>query len=331
MGHSGESERADEMKRPKEITHYILVTFLVLVNGATSLCARGDPCLNRTVAVSVATETGQPVKGLVAANFRAKFRGKTADVLSATYHTSPLRVVILLDASESMKGIKSRLVYAALNNLVSWAPQQISFAILAFGEGVKDKVDFSTSQKEFVAKTEKLKGRYLTEIGSKTATLDAIAEGISLLGQPQAGDSIFLISDGWENASKTREGDVTRMLLQSGTRLFAFLVVESLGTRARTPEEAAGALMFHGMSETTGGFTVDYAEEDHTKLSDEVRSIVREISSMVRGISEFYSLQIKLPEPPDKTRDWKLEVVDTATNKNPHLLVIYPRKLAPCP
>jgi len=52
---------------------------------------------------------------------------------------------------------------------------------------------------------------------------------------------------------------------------------------------------------------------------------------MAEEISQFYALQIKLPEAVGKPRDWNLEVVDPDGKKRPHPWVIYPHKLAACP
>jgi hypothetical protein len=73
--------------------------------------------------------------------------------------------------------------------------------------------------------------------GGKTAHFDSLLVGLQLLETPTFADSLYLISDGADNASHAHFNDIAQRLSSSGVRLFVSLSVGHSGNRSPTPEE----------------------------------------------------------------------------------------------
>jgi hypothetical protein len=309
-----------------------------------SVAAQEDPCLTRTLMVNVFDGAGNPVKTLGKANFRAALRKQEVSIASVTYDTVPRRIVLLLDRNRSMVTVRAKwkAAFAVAEALVTWAPPQTSFAALTFANHVEDKISFNQGRSSVVEELAKLKSTRWEEIKGErtTAVLDALLEGMSLLQHARPGDAICLISDAAGNTNQSHQSQVRQAFLASGVRLFTFIPLDNLGTRERTPEEVAGPEGVRELAKDTGGsFCAMPAFWDHTgfdstgnaELTPQDReALVSVARTLLVGMTESYRVQIKLPEPVEKTRRWELEVVTADGKRNSHLQIIYPRLLAPC-
>lgn len=166
----------------------------------------------------------------------------------------------------------------------------------------------------------------------KTALLNALAEGLALLELPRVGDAVCAITDGHDNASRINFPEVRRRFLSAGVRLFCFFVRDSSLSRARTIIGEPFRLEdLAGLVQATGG---DFAsievisppslpKWDHTAVESGTTILAREMM-------EFYRVGLRLPQPLDKVRDLKFQVLDESSKKSSHLRIIYPQRLAPC-
>jgi len=107
--------------------------------------AQSESCRNRTLAVNVYDQKGEPVKNLNAGNSRGKLRGRPIRITSATNDARPCRVVILVDVSGSVLGASWVTDEAAtfIRNLLSASPTSVSFAFMAFASRIEDQVSFN--------------------------------------------------------------------------------------------------------------------------------------------------------------------------------------------
>jgi hypothetical protein len=312
------------------------LTALLLVSLVRITTAQQDSCLDRTFAVNVLTEKGESVNGLTAKNFRAKYQHETVQIVSAMHDTAPRRIVIVLDASGTMyQDSQWGFAIGAAKELFSAAPWDMSFALLTFANHVEDKTALSEGRQ--------VVGKELSTLGRKdwksykgptrkTALFDALLEGLGSFGASGRGDVVYAITDGGDNASHIDFPEVRTRFLSMGVRLFCFLVRPSLAVRGRTPEEASGPEELTRLIHVTGG---DFASVELGSPSSSIKkdwAVVESGTALLVGeITEFYRVEIHLPQFVDKERDWNLQVVDEAGKKNTHLRVIYPRRLAPCP
>ncbi|MBZ5562011.1 MAG: VWA domain-containing protein [Acidobacteriia bacterium] len=287
------------------------------------LTGQHPPCADRSVVVGVFNKDGQPVQNLMPEDFHAKLRGKPVQVGSASYHKNHCRIVILLDWSGSMRDQQPRLLIRIIKELATSAFVDTSIALLTFSDKVIEKVEFSQRPLVFVDRLNLLEARYLKEPYGKTRLNDAIEEGLSLLGQPQVGDALLLISDGGDNGSRTRPDKLKRDLVNSGVRLFAFLTVPPLWNRVRTPEEMQGANI-NAICEETGGDAI------LNNTYDNSAAIKEKVASLATEMKNIYVLEVGLPGQTDKPRQWKLEVEAAGSKDKSHLHLIYPRHFMPC-
>jgi len=293
----------------------------LLIASSVGVGARAaeNPCLERVIAVSVLTNDGKRLKGLKAENFRCKVNRRPVDVLSATYDTGPRRALIVLDASGSA-GDNWKFELAVAERLVSQAEQQTSFALVTFADQVQEKVSFGEGRQAVMNRLRTLKS---AKPWGKTALRDAMVEAVRMLCPARVGDGIVVIGDRGENGSRTKESELRRRILGAGVRVFAFLVLTPLPSRTRAPEEAVGVAALNEFVETTGGAGVlAVASSDPDRAASSVRYLEQQIA-------EFYRLDLRLPEPLEKPRKVKLEVVDPTRAEKPNLRIICPRQLPP--
>lgn len=338
----------------KPMTSLVKVALLATLYAASihSSPATDDPCLNRTIAANVQTEELRFVKGLTSPNFRGKIHGKPVQIVSVSYDTAPRRIVILLDASGSMFEYWPIEIMVSKSLVASMSTENL-YALLTFSNGVEDKVDFSQGAKAVVDRLTTLEAKDWTlHKGEhrKTALLDALVTALDFLRPARVGDAIYLITDGNDNASRTRPSEIEALLLTSGVRLFGLITTENVAPRERIPQAEVTARFLEALIQATGGDSLTFSPgleplpNSYSRggvltryaprpfqITDRDRAVMSfAATGLGREISEFYRLQVKLAEPADKSRDWKLEVMDPGTKKQPHLRVIYPHKLAGC-
>ncbi len=161
---------------------------------------------------------------------------------------------------------------------------------------------------------------------------DAILEGLKLLGVVQPGDAIYAITDGGENASHAPGAQTKEALLQSGVRLFVFLLTEPLPPSPQDDNmdaflemvHASGGFLFgipgrNGPFAATWGFDYTYDKDSRDKVS----MYTKELNIQVGG---FWTLELAAPSS-KKEEKLKLEVVDHEGRTRKDVWVTSPRAL----
>lgn len=169
----------------------------------------------------------------------------------------------------------------------------------------------------------------------KTALYDAVLAALHLLDAPGFSDSIYLISDGGDNKSRSKQRDVRRALVSSGVRLHASVLAP---TNDRVPEELLGLSDITEMTTATGGVVLgpvgvkrtpahemsfDLNQEERQALSVGLQYLEADVLSNVR-------VELELPETPNKWGEWSLELSHEKQKQFKHTSIAYPRDLAPC-
>lgn len=206
---------------------------------ASTAFSQDTSCLRRTVPLGILSAPGTPVAQIASSDLRAEFRGKPAQIVTLTGHVPPHRVLILLDASGSMQGPTGELwpaaVYVADQFAQSNVPS-ISLGLFIFGKKEGEQIPFSQGNAAVRERLREIDSdpKFAKErVYGMTPLRDAILEGVKLFGTPEVGDSILLISDGGENASRSKESALSTDLLTNGIRLF-FLCFPSPRRRTRS-------------------------------------------------------------------------------------------------
>ncbi len=294
----------------------------------------------RSVIVNVLDRHGVPIRDLTKDNFVARVNGKPVEVLDAQYSVAPRRIVVLLDMSGSMATEKAKWQIGcnAVGGLLSQTPSDVPIAMLTFAGKVRDTVDFGqgrTAIDKWINDGSNRLQPSLKYPEGRTAFYDAILAGLKLFGSSQAGDAIYAITDGGDNASHASASSARTALLQSGTRLFGFILAESLPT----PEEREGTDLFVQMVEDSGGYSFgiagqhrplgaswDFDYVDDSGNRDKVKAYSRELNVQLQG---FWTLRLG-PPLLDKQSKLTLGIAEGAgkARKDKDIVLTYPRLLA---
>jgi hypothetical protein len=102
------------------------------------LVAQEVPCTRRTVLVTAVDRGGNPLGNLAPDRLRGSFRQQPVQIVAADLDTRPHRIVILLDASGSMRGETGRwqLARTTAEVLARAAPPSGSASLIVFGTEV---------------------------------------------------------------------------------------------------------------------------------------------------------------------------------------------------
>jgi len=304
--------------------------------------APGPPC--SSVPVSVSDHSGRVVLGITASNFRARVRGRPATVLNAAIDRGPRRIALLLDASASMVEPESATWKPALaiaKTLVEGLPPEDSIAFLSFASRIERRTDFTQDPKTVLQQLDGLQreAKTLPKDMRKTALWDSVLETLRLFDPPRVGDSIYVITDGDDNRSLAGPDDAEKALLATRVRFFALfppgvppLPDNDVSFSPVTGRPLQARKDLERVADMTGGALMamyhPWINGDTEPLSPAELTVALE---QLRALTDwFYRLEVELPGPIDKVRDWQFEVVDQTRSGKLALVLRYPRKVVPC-
>ncbi len=300
----------------------LLAVFL----AAAALCAQETSTvdLRHTIPVTVLDRKGVLVRGLTPQNFQAEFKGQPVRIVSAESDAQPRRIVILLDTSSSMAwGSKWTLARKGAEDIMMHVRPENQIAVLLFSDKITSRIDFGQGGPMGLTRLNSLPAELDLASAGRTALLDALAEALRLLEPAHPGDSVYVITDGGDNVSKSTIDQIKNALACSAARLF-FLLIREADEPYRGLEYRYGPYLAYELAELTGGNVAAPVIVDREAVGAAARSLYQQIM-------EFYLMEIDLPQPIDKRRRWSLKVVDDHGKKTPGVEIAYPRQLAPCP
>lgn len=275
--------------------------------------AQEKGCLERTLLLS-ARDRHSPtaVYDLQADKLRGKIDGRAINIATVTRASASRRVVIVLDASGSMTGLKWQTELNIASEVIRSSPQATRFVFILFGDRVFKTTDFEP-QSEALEEI-----RTLTVIPrGRTALHDATLGALVLLTPTQEGDSVVVESDGTDNHSKTSFAQLQKMFLSQGVRLF---FAKFFDHDFANDDRVFGG-EFGLLAEATGG-----------KLEDAVdpKSFASIGQDFAFEISNYNVLHLVLEEPLKKATSLHLELVDSAGQKQKDVDLVFPQKMFPC-
>lgn len=287
----------------------------------------------RVVAVNVLDEQGRQVTGLTAENFRGKYRGQPVKILSATWDSQPRRIVIVVDQSNSMFWAKKwEVARNAVEVMAALGSERNQTAMVLFSTQAIEVTGFQEGPGAIAQRWEDMERnkKALEKAFSRTPLFDGIVSGLELLKPTKAGDALFVVSDGGaDNASRTPVKDVRQAVFCSEARVYFLYLLDP--DRVGRGTEGYGQHLGQELAEGSGGAVLiprgHPAQYLGKKQQEEMASALRWLYEQIQS---FYVVEVELPAPVDKTRDWTLEVVDAAGKKRKDARVVYPRRVAAC-
>jgi hypothetical protein len=316
----------------------VATLLLISVLYACSYAFSDKPnCLERSIPVSLSDSNGAPNANLSASNLRGIYQKKPAVIESVRLEERPPRVVLLVDTSASMQLVGSAEAKIA-EGVLSKLSTDVEVGLAFFAEDTTPVAYPTKDHQRLMYALEALRKGYIYE-KKRTAIWSAVRESIKMFGTPVMGDSVYLISDGGDNGSKVRESDMEQILGSSGIRLFALLVAQPPGIRSRMSESLTGPGNVLAAAHFTGGTMISNAElsgiaEGEVDLAEKdgkATQLGQDIDRQIGQLLKFYRVEVRLPEPVDKPRNWKLELIGLGKFPGGKLELIYPNVLLPCP
>jgi hypothetical protein len=287
----------------------ILSVFLLLFPTAWAMAQQ---CTAYSVVSAIDRKTGDDIDDLNASDFEAQMGKSPLQVVSATQNFNN-RVLVLLETD----GTKSERVEDAVTLVTRMARQAPDGRRLAFGvfsQRAKFSKGFNPDAKQRSAEISELIEE-APELGSSVALFDALHDAIALFGPREPGDTVVLISDAFDEASKHGSDAVEKEFEASGIRLLVMM---------RQP-----------LSHVTGNFIWKPPERD--------REVLERMSARTGGIYTMfnaalfsfawrgYLLEVALPEGVSKPHPWKLRLGEGAAEEHRRTSLYYPERLPGCP
>ncbi len=315
--------------------------------------AQNNSCLDRTIPVSVIDETGAPVGGLTAADFRAEIHGRGVKIVGLSEVDRPHRTLILLDASGIMNGgMWITECYAAEKFADSNRPNN-SLALYIFGEKANDRVGFLEGSGAVQSKLRQSVDdpEYMrNHVRGKAALRDAILEGIKFFGVPMMGDSMFIITDGYDDSSKSGQKQLRNKVEGSGIRLFFCLLsygsvsgdgrlAIDIGSPKNLAENSGGGLLgpvfkdgsvdsfYTGISPPVPSHPIDVPDD---LVSDKNPGLLRALAPFYTAMTEVRQLEIVLDNPVERPEKLKLSLSKEKAQQLKGAKILYPHELSPC-
>jgi hypothetical protein len=295
--------------------------------------AKQAPCLERTIAVSVSGGDGASVTSMDS----VALQGSNAVTIRSIKPADRLpRVVLLIDTSRSMESSEPAAAVIA-ERFVSKLPAETEIGLAFFDSNYHPMASLNKDRSKPTFLLEALKNRQYYAKGL-TALWSSVGEAAKMFGTPSLGDTIYVISDGGDNRSRTHMRDVLEALTGSGIRLFAAVLAGHIEIR-RTPSELNGAVDIKDAAHATGGallFDPDapggyyYSALDMVGKDRKPTRFAEDLNYQVSQLINYYRLEISLPEPIHRPQSWRLHIVSDGQSPTERLELIYPTLLIPC-
>jgi hypothetical protein len=291
-------------------------------------------CPQRRLIVNVREASGKFVPDLPSSAFVVRTHGESVSIKQVSGEPTRHRIVLLLDASASMTGTGNTWEVTRLiaRNFLAAAGSTHGVAMVVFGGSVQQTFDFTHSAAEILQWFQQHEDpQTLVPKGARgTALLDTILYGVDLLGTPMPGDAIYAITDGGDNQSGHRQGEVEDVLRARGIRFFSLFADARPSTYGMEPN---GPTLPKDLALATGGATQEIAATltGNYDLSPKSRQHISDQLAYLYGLmSRFYQLNVELPSRFDPKQKLAIKIVDEHGAERKNLRIWYPNYLAPC-
>jgi hypothetical protein len=290
--------------------------------------AQQNECRQRVVPVHVSTLDGALPPDLTPARFEATYDDKPIRVTAISGEERPQRLIVLLDASGSIRaGTASgwdATVEVAAQLLSALPPLEIGLAL--FAEQVETVVEPTSERERLMQEIERLRAGPTSqgERRQRTALWDALLDSVRLFGPLRPGDVLYVITDGVDNFSRTRPAAVTQALLTGGIRLFAFAIANQ--------GFAFGSGELERMVEDTGGVVAAGSATDWRafKPAQGASPIGSALYAQHRQILGFHRLELEFAEAVARPQPLHLVLTGLDENETKNIVLNYPARLFPC-
>jgi hypothetical protein len=305
--------------------------FLVIV----AIPVLAQDCTQTVPVRVVDRETAVPIEPLTAGIFTASME-KTSLPVSSPAHIVAGRIIVLIDESGSMAGRGASsspfthrqreailAVKQTLKELMAKLPPGVSAEYGLLNNKLVLSETFVSSPGEVRKAIDEVTARFGRAPIGTTSIYDSLHEALKRFGEPQAGDSIVLLTDGLDNRSKLSEKELEQEFRAAKARLLTIMVDAPYNDASEEAPRPVQQLVAR-----TGGSTLPINPEGPSWVGLATATLRRFWNERVLTTDV---IQVQVPGILKKEAKWKLMVNPEADARLRHAVVIYPDRLAPCP
>ncbi len=293
-------------------------------------------CTYADIPVTVVDDQGNLDLSLNQTNFRAESKRMAWKVTAVRPRIQPPRAMLIVDTSESMREPQKAQVADALAlGIIAGAKPESPLALVTFSAAVEDHLEFGAPKELLTRTVQGLKDRdsKRTPKHGRTALYDSIYAAVQSFGAAQPGDTIFLVTDGGDNASLKHSPELRRLLVEKQIRVFAALMLTQHSlpipeeTEFKQVEELAtytgGGVAWLSDRYTLGRSSWDVSPKALAEAMDTGRSLY------AMGAMR-YEVQLQSNGPVRPPIKIKLLTVTSDGKAMPHRTALYPHVIAAC-
>ncbi|HKF24110.1 MAG TPA: vWA domain-containing protein [Candidatus Angelobacter sp.] len=276
-----------------------------------TLGAFAQQCTTYSVVEALDRKTGDDINNLRPEDFEASMGEHPLTVVSATQNFDN-RVLVLLE-TDNMRSERVEDMVNLVTRLVRQAPEGRRLAFAVFSKRWKFAKTFNPNVKQRADEIRELVEE-APALGNGVALYDALHEAIKFFGPREPGDTVMLISDGFDDSSHRGASGVEKEVEKSGIRLLVMM---------RQP-----------LSHVTGNFLWNPPEHDRAVL--ERMSVRTGGAYTMFGAQLFdfawrgYLLGLQMPEGKTKPHSWKVKLGPLASELHRRHQLYYPQRLPGC-
>jgi hypothetical protein len=284
-----------------------------------------DFCTHRILSLRAEDSMGRVLGDLRPEDFEVKVQKRPVKILSIKEDDRPRRIAILVDASLSMRTNWNRVITLALGLANDQLPDT-KLALFLFNDDVYREVDFSEGRQAVVDRLHQLRSQENLVHGS-TSLYEALLHGLRLMGTATSADSLYVISDGGDNASDVTLQKALRMLEPSGVKVFVSLVLDKSGSLRN---ERAGRKAINKLTERTGGEVIEPFLDGVPKGQKEIEQFAERMNLFQRRMISASLFDLQFAEPLTKAASVQVATTNDGRERlnGPHL--VFPNELTGC-
>lgn len=210
---------------------------LIAVPSASPMFAQETTCKIRTVIANVSGPDGKLIRGLSAADFQAKLRGKPVAIRLATVNEQGRQILILLNMYGSMRmfyGNSGVLDIPMVRSLIRHDSANSRFALATFSYDFQTVVPFTNDPQRIANRISTLKldtpqpgDPRLSKLVPRRTFWEVILDAVQVFQPPNQGDVIYAVTNGAGSREQTSLAQARESLLDKGVRLFALIVADT--------------------------------------------------------------------------------------------------------
>lgn len=204
----------------QNLAFVLSLSFFQLSSTMVPARAEGQACTTYVVVSAFDHKTGDDIKNLTAGDFDAKLGKASADIVSATQEFNG-RLLVLLE-TDDLGNEKIEDVVTAAIQLSRQAPDGKPVAFGVFVKRAAFTKGFKSDSKERAAAISEV-AEEEPALGKQVHLYDAMHQALALFGPHQPGDTVLLITDGYDDGSDHSGEEVEKEYVKRGTRLFVML------------------------------------------------------------------------------------------------------------